>query len=167
MSEERQTSYGQRISGVGGSWRGCGRGCSRGRGNQGGRYGGRKDKKPQHTGNFIEILLKILEHVFQVNGEPRKCVQLKDTLDMLKFYASENFAKDVRKMEYLFSDDIKTPEINEPSEPKSKVGKKELTKTQEKIYDANISAFLREEKSTVDSLTAMYNITWSQCSTMM
>ena len=167
MSEERQTSYGGRTSGVGGIWRGCGRDRGGGRGGRGGRSGGRNDKKPQHTGKFIGTSSKMLGHVFQVNREQRKRGQFKDMLDMLKVYASENFAKDVRKMESLFGDDIKTPEINEPSKPKPKAGNKELTKKQEKIYDAKISAFVKEEKSMEDSLTVMYNITRGQCSAMM
>jgi len=97
--------------------------------------------------------------MFQVKGKQRKRGQFKDTLDMLKVYASENFAKNVKKMESLFGDDIKTPEIKESNEPKPKAGNKELTKTQEKIYEAKISAFVKEETSMKDSLTVMYNIT--------
>jgi len=63
-------------------------------------------------------------------------------------------------MEYLFGYEIKNPQIREPEEPKPKEGTKELTKTQERIYDAKIMAFVKEEKSTEDSLTALYNISW-------
>ena len=49
----------------------------------------------------------MLGHVFQVNGEQRKRGQFKETVDMLKIYASENFKMDVRSMESLFGDDIK------------------------------------------------------------
>lgn len=70
----------------------------------------------------------MLGHVFQVNGEQRKQGQLKDTLDMLKIYASENFKKNVRNMESLFGDDIRKPEIQEPDKPTMKIGRKTLTK---------------------------------------
>jgi len=86
---------------------------------------------------------------------------------MLKICASENFAKDVRKMECLFGDEIKNPQIGEPDEPKPKEGKKELTETQERIYDAKIMAFVKEEKSMEESLTALYNISWGQYIAMM
>jgi len=85
----------------------------------------------------------------------------------LRVCAPENFAKDVRKIKSLFGDDIKTPEIKEPNESNPKAGNKELTKTQKKIHYAKIPAFVKEEKSMEDSLTAMYNITWGQCSAIM
>ena len=109
----------------------------------------------------------MLGHVFQVNGEQRKRGKFKEIVDMLKVYASENFKKDVRAMETLFGDEITKPEINEPNEPKVKTGEKTLTKSQEKIYDAKISAYVKEEKSLEDSLTAIFNIIWGQCSAMM
>ena len=59
----------------------------------------------------------MLGHVFQVNGEQRTRGQFKDTLDMLRIYASENFPKDVKKMESLFGTDITTPVIEEGKEP--------------------------------------------------
>ena len=59
----------------------------------------------------------MLGHVFQVNGEQRKRGQFKESVDMLKVYASENFKKDVRAMESLFGDEIKKPKIDEPVEP--------------------------------------------------
>ena len=70
----------------------------------------------------------MLGHVFQIKREQRKRGNFKDTLDMLNVYASEIFAKDVRKMESLFGDDINTPEINETRAPKPKSRNKELTK---------------------------------------
>ena len=87
-------------------------------------------------------------------------------VDMMKVYASENFKKDVREMEPLFGDEITKPEIKEPSDPKVKAGEKTLTKSQEKMYDAKISAYVKEEKSLEDSLTDIFNVTWGQCSAM-
>ena len=109
----------------------------------------------------------MLGHVFQVNGEHRTRGQFKDTLDMLRIYASENFPKDVKKMESLFGTDITTPVIEEPKEPEVKKGNTVLTKAQEKIYDAKIALYIKEEKSMNDALTALFNITWGQCSLMM
>ena len=77
---------------------------------------------------------------------------------MLKIYASENFKKDVRAMESLFGDDITKPGLKEPNEPTPKSGTKEVTKTQVKIYEAKITAYVKEEKSLEDSLTALFNI---------
>lgn len=137
-----------------------------GRGGRGGEVS-KWDKKPQNPSRFIGASSKMLGYVFQANGEQFKRGQFKDTLDMLKIYASENYTKDVRKMESLFGDDIRTPVIQEPEEPKIRKGNTAITKSQEKIYDAKIAAFVKEEKSMEDSLTALYNITWGQCSAMM
>ena len=127
----------------------------------------RNEKKPQNAARFIGGSPKMLGHVFQVNGEQRKRGQFKDTVDTLKIYASENFKKDVRAMESLFGDDIKKTELKEPNEPTPKSGTKEVTKTQMKIYEAKITAYVKDEKSLEDSLTALFNITWGQCSAMM
>ena len=70
-------------------------------------------------------------------------------------------------MEPLFGDEIKMPKIAEPEEPTIKLGEKTLSKTQEKIYDAKISAYVKEEKSLDDSMSALLNIIWGQCSAMM
>ena len=77
----------------------------------------------QHPSSFVGATSKMLGHVFQVNGEQRKRGQFKDTLEILKIYASENFPKDIRKMESFFGDVIKKPEIMDPEEPTIKAGK--------------------------------------------
>ena len=40
-------------------------------------------------------------------------------------------------------------------------------KVQEKIYDARILAYVKEEKSLDDSILALFNIIWGKCSAMM
>ena len=83
---ENRTSNGGREQG--GRWQGCGWN-SRGRSGRGGR--GRKDRRPQSAPRFTGASSKMLGHVFQVNGEQRKRGQFKESVDMLKVYASENF----------------------------------------------------------------------------
>ena len=97
-------------------------------------------------------------HVFQVNGEQRRHDKLKDTLGMLKIYTSEIFDKDVRMMESLIRDSISNPKIKKPVEPKVKKGNGGLMEAQEKIYNAKIMAYVKEEKGMEDSLTVLYNI---------
>ena len=109
----------------------------------------------------------MLGRVFQVNGEQRKRGQFKDTVDILKIYASDNFKKDVKAMESLFGDNIQKPELKEPSEPTVMNDEKEVTKTQIRIYEVKITAVVKKEKSLENSLTALFNIIWGQCSVMM
>lgn len=144
---------------------GRGRG-GRGRSGRGG-YRGQKHRQQHHPARFTGASTKMLGHVFQVNGEQRTRGQFKDTLDMLRIYASENFPKDVKKMEILFGTNITTPVIEEPKEPEVKKGNTVLTKAQEKIYDAKIALYIKEEKSMDDALTSLFNITWGQRSLMM
>ena len=86
---------------------------------------------------------------------------------MIKIYVSENFIRDMSVIESLFGDDIQKPKVKEPREPMVKKDEKEVTKTQIRIYEAKITAFVREEKSLEDSLTALFNVIWRQCSVMM
>ena len=95
---------------TGGRWRGRGRDRSRS-------YGNMRNKKMQHPSSFVGATSKMPGHVFQVNGEQRKRGQFKDTLGILKIYASENFPKDVRKMKSVSGDVIQKPEIMELEEP--------------------------------------------------
>ena len=121
----------------------------------------------QHVAKFEGMSPKMQGKVFQVNGEQRKQGQFKNTLDQLKIYASENFPKDVKKMDCLFGSKITKPMVKLPDEPKKENGKSELTRAQEKIFKARINLFIKEEKSLNDSLTALYNVAWGQCSVMM
>ena len=152
--------------GQGGRWqpRGGRGGCS-GRGERA--NGNKKNKRPQNLSTFIGASSMMLGHVFQVNRGQRKRGQFKGTVDMIKIYASENFKRDMSVIESLFGDDIQKPKVKEPREPMVKKDEKEVTKTQIRIYEAKITAFVREEKSLEDSLTALFNVIWRQCSVMM
>ena len=50
-------------------------------------------------------------------------------------------------MEVIFGDGIRKPEMKEPNEPRIKARREEITKAQEKIYEAKIVAYVKEEKS--------------------
>ena len=50
-------------------------------------------------------------------------------------------------MKAIFGDNIRNPEIKEQNEPRIKTRREEITKAQEKIYEAKIVAYVKEEKS--------------------
>ena len=100
---ENRTLHGGREQGD--RWKGCGWNLQ-GRSGRGGR--GRRDRRPPNVARFTGASSKMLGHVFQVNGKQRKRGQFKESVDMLNVYVSENFKKDVRAMESLFGDEIKS-----------------------------------------------------------
>ena len=73
----------------GGRWQGRGLNL-RGRSGRGGR-GNRRDKRPHNVPRFTGASSKMLGHVFQVNEKQQKRGQFKETVNMLKVYASESF----------------------------------------------------------------------------
>ena len=71
-------------------------------------------------------------HAFQVYGEQKKQGQFKDSINMMKIYASQEYEKEIGLIGCLFEDDIKEPQLDEPMDPTGKGSGGTLAKTQEK-----------------------------------
>ena len=95
-------------------------------------------------------------HVFQVHGEQSKRGQFKDTLDMLRVYASKCMKKDINTLNPLFTELIE-PVIKIPVEPKGSIVKEKtgvdsktvitsktiISRFDDKKYDVELTMYFK------------------------